>query len=170
MFFKKKIIKPPPKEVFYRKNPIATIAVILTMIGMFVLGPIGAIYNGMTEELKQKVDNKTLQLMIEKDRAEIKRQQKENEKQGQAIVENQKAIQELLIYQKVRIPNSSTAPSKPSIQSRTAYVVQDGTDGEKVMISKEVIEFYLQLDEKQREQFIKLNPRYSFLPKLLEGK
>jgi ABC-type lipoprotein release transport system permease subunit len=90
---------PPPPPPIYKRQPIATAAVILTLIGMFVLGPVGVIYNGMSEELKKKVDNSTLQLMIEKDREALKRQDEalkkkneKDEKQDQAIVENQKTL------------------------------------------------------------------------------
>ena len=88
----------PPKPI-YKRQPIATIAVILTLIGMFVLGPVGVIYNGMSEELKKKVDNSTLQLMIEKDREALRRQDealkekgKKDEPQDKAIIENQKTL------------------------------------------------------------------------------
>ena len=100
--FKNKTLPPPPKP-FYIKQPIATVAVILTMIGMFVLGPIGYLWNGMAEELKKKVDNQTLQLMIQKDREALMRQSealKEKERidqqQDTAIIENQKT---LILYQ-----------------------------------------------------------------------
>jgi len=97
--------KPEPPKPIYKRQPIATAAVIITLIGMFVLGPVGVIYNGMSEELKKKVDNKTLQLMIEKDREALKRQEdalkekgKKDETQDAAIIENQKTL--LLIRQK----------------------------------------------------------------------
>jgi len=67
----------PPPEPIYKRRPIASIAVILTMIGMFVLGPVGAIYNGMTEELKGKADNATVILLIEQIKENDKRQWEE---------------------------------------------------------------------------------------------
>ncbi len=74
---------PPPPKTFYQKNPISTIAVLLTAITIFVLGPIGVIYNGMSEELKSvKVENK--------------------ETRG-AIVQNQLAIKEILTRQEMII-------------------------------------------------------------------
>jgi len=85
--------EPPPKKWY------AQPALILTIVAMFVLGPVGVIYNGMSEELKKKVDNSTLQLMIEKDREALQRQgdalkqkQIKDEKQDAAIVENQKTL------------------------------------------------------------------------------
>jgi len=96
--------KPEPPKPIYKRQPIATAAVIITLIGMFVLGPVGVIYNGMSEELKKKVDNSTLQLMIEKDREALKRQDealkeknKKDDTQDAAIIENQKTL--LLIRQ-----------------------------------------------------------------------
>ena len=44
---------PPPPKKFYQQP-----ALILTLVAMFVLGPVGVIYNTMSEELKKKVDNK----------------------------------------------------------------------------------------------------------------
>lgn len=85
---------PPPPRKWYQQP-----AIILTIVAMFVLGPVGVIYNGMTEELKKKVDNTTLQLMITKDREALKRQsdelkekEKKDEKQDAAIIENQKTL------------------------------------------------------------------------------
>ncbi len=71
--------KEPPLPI-YRRKPIATAGIILMAIGMFVLGPIGAIYQGMTEELKGKADNKTVILLIEQIKENDSRQWKEIEK------------------------------------------------------------------------------------------
>jgi ABC-type lipoprotein release transport system permease subunit len=101
---------PPPKKWFQQP------AIILTVIAMFVLGPVGVIYNGMTEELKKKVDNTTLQLMIQKDREALQRQedalkerQKKDDKQDAAIVENQKT---LMILRQQAQPQTSTTNSR----------------------------------------------------------
>ena len=108
----------PPPQPFYKKQPIATAAVIITLIGMFVLGPVGVIYNGMSAELKKKVDNKTLQLMIQKDREALQRQEaalkekgKKDEKQDAAIIENQKTL--IMIRQRAAAP---TAPKSVVIK------------------------------------------------------
>ncbi len=73
--------KPPPLPPipFYRKP--AVVSIILTVIIVFVLGPVGFIFNGMTEELKS-----------------MKGVDKEN--QG-AIIQNQLAIKELLTRQQM---------------------------------------------------------------------
>ena len=70
---------PPPLMPFYRKP--AVVSIILTVIIVFVLGPVGFIFNGMTEELKS-----------------MKGVDKEN--QG-AIIQNQLAIKELLTRQQM---------------------------------------------------------------------
>lgn len=44
---------------------------------MFVLGPVGVIYNGMSEELKKKADNATVILLIQQQKEENDRQWKE---------------------------------------------------------------------------------------------
>ena len=77
--------EPPPRKWFQQP------AVVLTMVAMFVLGPVGVIWNGMTEELK---------IM----RAEDK------ENKG-AIIQNQLAIKELLTRQQMLL-----MPSKGVLQ------------------------------------------------------
>jgi len=71
---------PPPPPPIYQRKPIATIAVVLTIIGMFVLGPVGAIYNGMTEELKKKADYDTVILILKQQKENDDRQWKEIER------------------------------------------------------------------------------------------
>ena len=71
---------PPPPPPFYKARPVATAAVVLTIIGMFVLGPIGAIYKGMTEELKTKANNETLLLYMQQQKEDSDRQWKEIER------------------------------------------------------------------------------------------
>lgn len=78
---------PPPPEPVYRKRPIATIAVILSFIGMFVLGPIGAIYKGLTEELKSKANNETLLLYMKQQKEDSDRQWKEIERNRQQQIQ-----------------------------------------------------------------------------------
>ena len=109
---------PPPPKKFYQQP-----ALILTLVAMFVLGPVGVIYNSMSEELKRKVDNKTLQLMIEKDRealqrqdAELKEKGKKDEKQDAAIIENQKTL--IMIRQRTAI----SKPSNMKIVTKTKVV------------------------------------------------
>jgi hypothetical protein len=70
--------KPTPLPI-YKRQPIATAAVILTLIGMFILGPIGVIYKGMAEELKQKANNETVILYMQ--------QQKEKDDQQWKAIE-----------------------------------------------------------------------------------
>ena len=78
MLFFKREPPPPPEKPFYKKNPAATAAVFLTFVGMFILGPIGIVYNGLTEDLKQKANNETILLYM--------KQQKEiDDRQWKAI-------------------------------------------------------------------------------------
>jgi len=74
---------PPPPPPIYKRQPIATAAVILTIVGMFVLGPIGAIYKGLTEELKQKANNETVLLYMKQQKEVDDRQWKAIETQLQ---------------------------------------------------------------------------------------
>ena len=74
---------PPPPKPIYKRQPIATAAIILTIVGMFVLAPVGALWNGMAEELKKKADNTTVILLIQQ-------QKQENDRQWEEIKENRK--------------------------------------------------------------------------------
>ena len=76
MWFLKKEPPPPPPPI-YKRKPIASAAVVLTMIGMFVLGPVGAIYKGMTEELKKKADYETVILILKQQKEKDDRQWEE---------------------------------------------------------------------------------------------
>ena len=64
--------KPPPEKLWIQKP--AWITVMITLVLIFVLGPVGAIYNGMAEDQKQNTS---------------------------AIVQNQLAIKELLTRQQM---------------------------------------------------------------------
>ncbi len=75
---------PPPPEPIYKRQPIATAAVILTIVGMFVLGPVGALWNGMAEELKKKADNETIIMMLQQNK-------ETDDRQWEAIKENRLA-------------------------------------------------------------------------------
>ena len=83
--------KPLPLKPFYKRQPVATVAVILTMVAMFVLAPVGVIYDGLTEELKGKADNATVILLIEQIKENDNRQWKEienNRRQHQVVPKN----------------------------------------------------------------------------------
>ena len=79
-FFRK---PPPPPKPIYKRQPIATAAVILTIIGMFVFGPIGVIYNSISEELKGKANNETVILYMKQQKETDDRQWKALEQQIQ---------------------------------------------------------------------------------------
>jgi len=82
MFFWKREPPPPPPPIpFYRKP--AVVSIILTVIIVFVLGPVGFIFNGMTEELEKKADNETVILLIKQIKENDDRQWKEIEQNRQ---------------------------------------------------------------------------------------
>ena len=125
---------PPPPEPIYKRQPIATAAVILTVIGMFVLGPIGAIYKGMTEELKGKADNKTVILLIE--------QIKENDKrQWEEIQRNRE--------------QSIKAPKNIKIENNSPSVEKKDTSASRVALSPEEFEKYMSLAPDVRKKYKK---------------
>jgi hypothetical protein len=71
---------PPPPKKWYQQP-----AIILTMIGMFTLGPVGAIYNSMSEELKQKANNDTLLLFMKQTDESQKKKDEQDAKQWEII-------------------------------------------------------------------------------------
>lgn len=155
LIFKKKVPEKP--KPFYLRQPVATVAVILTMIGMFVLGPVGVIYKGMTEELQQKVDNQTLQLMlknqqtlIEQNKEEAERKREEDTKKFEEL---QKTQQETLrVIQDLQIRQA--APLQPSPTTNTPQPA----------VTKEVFEYYMSLPPEQQKAFKNLHPSYQVLP------
>ena len=113
--FKKQQPLPPPP--IYKRKPIATVAIILTIVATFVLGPIGVIYNSMSEELKnvrgkvevvekEKVDNTILKEALDDLKEERRDRNKKAEKRDDAIQQNQQAIQKILIRQELSVPKS----------------------------------------------------------------
>ncbi len=118
--------KEPPLPI-YRRKPIATAAVILTLIGMFVLGPIGAVYKGMTEELNKKANNETVILYMQ--------QQKEKDDQ------QWKAIERII-----------EAPRNLTIKNEAS---KDNVEVQKQVLTPEQFEKYLSLKPEVRVKYKK---------------
>ena len=157
MYFSfKKPPEPPPKK-FYQQP-----ALILTMVGMFVLGPIGYLWNGMAEELKKKVDNETLKLMIQKDRDALKRHETKNREQEQAIVENQKAIQVLLREQAVmkatKKADTPTPPKRVVVTGPTATMNTKETHQTAKTLSFKDFKEYKNASKEDQEAFRETRP------------
>lgn len=115
--------QPPPEPPFYKKRPVATAAVILSIIGMFVLGPVGAIYKGMTEELKKKADYETVILILKQQEKKDDRQWKEiernrNNKQTISTPKNMKVVTGAKI---VLTPEEFNTYMNLSTERRVAY-------------------------------------------------
>lgn len=90
--FKEPPPPPPPKPTTPTWVKIA-----IPLVFGIVVGLISIVYNSMAGEIEKKVDNQTLQLMIEKDREAMQRNEDKDKEQSEAIKENQKAIQQLLV-------------------------------------------------------------------------
>jgi hypothetical protein len=99
MYFSFRKPEPPPEPI-YKRKPIATAAVILTVIGMFILGPIGAIYTGLSEELKEKANNETVLLYM-------KQQKETDDRQWQAIEKKLEAPKQLVIKNESEVKKKS---------------------------------------------------------------
>ncbi len=87
---------PPPPKPWYKN--VAMIAIVLTVFSMVTLGPIGVIYNGMTEEIKkldtEKASRDTIQQMLKNQELLIKQNNKDGVKRDRVIEKNQEAIQQ----------------------------------------------------------------------------
>jgi hypothetical protein len=121
--FKKKELPLP----IYKRKPIATAAIILTVVGMFILGPIGVIYQGMTEELKKKANNETVILYMQ--------QQKEKDDQ------QWKAIERII-----------EAPRNLTIKNEAS---KDNVEVQKQVLTPEQFEKYLSLKPEVRVEYKK---------------
>ena len=86
--------KEPPKPLWMRK-PFATISIVLALLSALVFAPIGFLYDGVTEELNQKVDNKTLQLMLQNQTLLIQQNKTENERQREEDAKKFEALQKI---------------------------------------------------------------------------
>jgi hypothetical protein len=121
--------KPPePEEPIYKKRPLATIAVILSMVGMFVLGPIGAIYKGMSEELKKKADYETVILILKQQKEKDDRQWEEiknnrNNQQTISLPKNLEVVRPKAIKLMVKklTPTEYISYMKMSPEQQLAY-------------------------------------------------
>lgn len=152
MFWKKK--EPPPKKIWYKNGSIIT-----PIIAAVIFSLIGVVYNSIAEELKQKVDNRTLQLMIEKDRDELKALKSFNDRQQKAIEQNQEAIRDLLTDKQVQ-------EALKGMGKDAGPVIRDmkTPPDKEVYITKETFEFYMQLPPEQKKAFRNLHPEYKALP------
>jgi hypothetical protein len=81
---------------------------------MFVLGPIGAIYKGMTEELKKKADYETVILIL-------KQQEKKDDRQWKEIERNREKAP--LPPKSVRITGPAAVMTKKIDPQRTKLVL-----------------------------------------------
>ena len=150
MFFFRREPPPPPEKPFYRKNPVATAAVFLTFVGMFVLGPVGAVYKGLTEDLKAKANNETILLYM-------KQQKETDDRQWKAI------------EQSIQRPQSVQVREQPVVKEKTitrrapASETQQQEQGPPPLTPKH-FEDYMNMSPEHRAAFRKLHPAYANLP------
>lgn len=154
-FFKKQQPLPPPP--IYKRKPIATVAVILTIVATFVLGPVGVIYNSMSEELKnvrskvevvqkEKVDNTILKEALNDLKEERRDRNKKAEKRDEAIQQNQQAIQKILVRQELAAPKGLKLMGKS---------IQVDTKKEKTTLTPQQFEKYLSMSPEVRVKYKK---------------
>lgn len=144
----------PPPEPIYKRQPLATLAVILTLVSIFVLGPVGIIFNGMSDELKQKVDNQTLQLMLQNQQILIEQNKKEAEKKRE---DDTKKFEELQRTQRQTLQTIQNLQNQIQAAPVQKQVPQ-------VTITKEIFEYYISLPPDKKIEFKKLHPSYQVLP------
>jgi len=145
--------QPPPPQPIYKRKPIATVAIILTIVATFVLGPIGVIYNSMSEELKnvrskveivekEKVDNIILKETLNDLKVDRRDRNKKAEKRDEAIQQNQQAIQKILIRQELAAPKGLNI---------TSEVIKK----EKSTLTPEQFKMYMSMSPKVRDKYRK---------------
>jgi len=160
--FKKQPLPPP----IYKRRPIATAAIILSIVATFVLGPIGVIYNSMSEELKtvrekvevvekEKVDNNLLKETLNDLKEDRRDRNKKAEKRDEAIQQNQQAIQKILIRQELAAPKKfrvmeSNKESEPKMKKSITIRKK-----EKLNLSPDQFEIYLSMSPETRAKYKK---------------
>lgn len=150
-FFKEPPPPPPPKSKIPGWVNIAT-----PIIFAIIVGLTGFVFTGLNDQVKamevefkgeikdienKKVDNTTLQLMIEKQDDRIQTQQKNIDRTLEEI--------KILRQQQYRLPN---APSSMRVE-------------EKPTLSPDEFKQYLKMNTEERAAFRKLHHSYNALPK-----
>ena len=130
---------PPPPEPSLKSKVPGWIVFSTPIIFAIIIGLISVVYNSIAQEIKQKVDNQTLQLMIEKQDIRIQQQQDNMARQQQILDETLQEIKTLRIE-----------------QQRKDTSTQKGDAG--------ILQLYMELDSEQRKIFKQLYPSYSYLP------
>ena len=162
-------VPPPPPPKRWYQQPV----VILTVAAMFVLAPVGAVYNGMSEEIKkleaEKAEKQTIEQMLEYNKDQLEVQREDNQIQENAIKENQQRIEGLLREQavikerqKIAPPTEFKVKKEPEVTEEA--VVKRVVEKFKKFITREVFEFYEQLPPEKKKLFRKLHPAYEALP------
>lgn len=120
----------PPKKWYEGRLP----ALILSLVVIFVLGPIGVIFNSMSEELKQKANNETLLLYM-------KQQDQMQQKKDEQDAKQWEVIQKIL-----------TAPKAVTIQTPKVESKENRT-----LSPKEFLE-YKQLSPEEQKEYREVTP------------
>lgn len=114
---------PPPPPPIYRRQPIATAALAVTLFATLIIGPTQYIARGMDAKIEKNAENiediqrvKATNENVKAALDELKEQRKEqadaNKEQNTSIQTNQQAIQEILIRQEISAPKNITIKAK----------------------------------------------------------
>ena len=147
--------QPQPPPPIYKRQPAATAAVILTLVGMFVLGPVGYLWNGMAEEMKavkakveevqkEKATNEDVKAALEELKAQRKDQAVADKEQNDKLQTNQLAIKEILTRQEM-----ITAPGGFKFRKK-----ETPKDSPKIEASKDV--FFMKKKPIPPDYFVKI--------------
>ena len=159
---------PPPPPPFYRRQPVATVALVVTLFATLIIGPTKYIAQGMeakiktnTTDIKEVQKEKATNENVKDALMELKEQRKEqavaNKEQNESIQINQKAIQEILIRQElIKAPKGFGIKTEKKIKSVTKKVVTERdivTKKQKVTLTPEQFEKYISMTPEIRAKY-----------------
>ena len=126
MFSKWKQPPPPPPKLWIQKP--AWVSLVVTIVVILVLGPVGAIYQGLTEEMKSMKTN-------------------DKEQKG-AIIQNQLAIKEILTRQEILLK-----PPKELKMIETKPLTKSTAVKPKVVLTPAEFNTYMEMDGQRRAAY-----------------
>lgn len=145
--------QPPPP--IYKRKPLATATLVFAIVATLVLGPVGYLWDGMTEELKKKADYNTVVILM-KARDEKAAKEEEIRKERESRQKEKDDRQWKAIEQMIQAPKTFKIKEEPVAKAKVVT--------EKKYITKETLNFYEKLSDKDKIEFRKLHPAYQALP------
>jgi len=155
---------PPPPPPPQRSYLQATLQIGMPIIFVIMIGLLGIVYNGLAEELKEKADKDSLQLMIQNQKQLIDTNQKTLEKQQENIEKQQDVISETLqIIREVQIEQKAMKQA-PALAPPVSFRFKEAP-ADKPPLTPAEFQQYMKMSAGEKAAFRKLHPSYATLPK-----